>query len=216
MDLFDEDDTVSMRQEKPEEGVVLLRQFARANGTAMLQDIHQITEKSPFRHMLTPGGYTMSVSTSSCGTIGWISDRKGYRYSPYDPETGDNWPVMPSSWCLLAHQAADLAGFLDFVPDTCLINRYAPGNQLSLHQDKDEEDFNAPIVSVSLGLPATFLLGGMTRSSRVQRLLLTHDDVLVFGGPSRLRHHGIAPVRTGHHPATGPYRINLTFRRALG
>ena len=111
MDLFDEDDAVSMRQEKHEEGVVLLRQLARANVTDMLQDIHQITEKSPFRHMLTPNGYTMSVSTSSCGTIGWISDRKGYRYSRYDPKTGDNWPVMPQSWYLLAHQAAHLAGF---------------------------------------------------------------------------------------------------------
>ncbi|RYF53932.1 MAG: alpha-ketoglutarate-dependent dioxygenase AlkB, partial [Comamonadaceae bacterium] len=101
-----------------------------------------------------------------------------------------------------------------FVPDACLINRYAPGTRLSLHQDRDERDLQAPIVSVSLGLPATFLWGGHDRAEKAMHVPLAHGDVVVWGGADRLRLHGVAPVSQGVHPLTGPWRINLTFRKA--
>jgi alkylated DNA repair protein (DNA oxidative demethylase) len=165
--------------------------------------------------MLTPGGRKMSVGMTSCGTVGWVSDREGYRYSAHDPVSGDPWPPMPDAFRDLATQAAERAGFAAFRPDACLINRYEPGTRLSLHQDKDEKDFDAPIVSVSLGLPATFLFGGAHRSDTTQRVRLVHGDVVVWGGPSRLRYHGVLPLEDGDHPLLGRTRINLTFRKAV-
>lgn len=195
-------------------GAVLLHAFALADAEAILADVQAITARAPFRRMLTPGGQTMSVTMSNSGSLGWISDRHGYRYVAADPDTGLPWPPLSPRLLRLAGAAAAQAGFPDFVPDACLINRYAPGTQMSLHQDRDEQDFTQPIVSVSLGLPVTFLFGGLARSDKAARLMLTHGDVLVWGGPARLRFHGVLPLLDGQHPATGPCRINLTFRKA--
>lgn len=180
----------------------------------LLAAIEQVTAAAPFRNMQTPGGLRMSVAMSNCGALGWVSDRRGYRYDANDPLDGQPWPEMPGVFMALADAAAQVAGFAGFVPDACLINRYVPGARLSLHQDRDERDMDAPIVSVSLGLPATFLLGGDARSDPQQRVRLLHGDVVVWGGPARLRHHGVLPLKDGHHPLLGAQRINLTLRRA--
>ena len=195
-------------------GVTMLKGFALADAELLLEQVREIAAISPFRHMVTPGGFTMSVGLTNCGRLGWVTDRSGYRYDPVDPATGRAWPSMPAVFERLARNAAGEAGFGNFMPDAGLVNRYEPEARLTLHQDKNERDYDAPIVSVSLGLPARFLLGGLKRSDRTKSVPLIHGDVLVWGGPSRLRFHGVAPIREGHHPATGSYRINLTFRRA--
>lgn len=196
-------------------GAVLLRDFLGERAADVVASIDEIARTSPFRHMLTPGGFRMSVAMTSCGEYGWITDRKGYRYSPLDPETGQPWPAMPELLKNLSIRAAETAGFPAFCPDSCLINRYEPGARMTLHQDKDEADMNAPIVSVSLGLSATFQFGGLTRKERPARYNLSSGDVVVWGGPSRLNYHGIAPLHGGEHPLTGSYRYNLTFRKAM-
>jgi alkylated DNA repair protein (DNA oxidative demethylase) len=193
---------------------VLLRGFAKPVETGLLEALRAIVEQAPFRHMATPGGYQMSVAMTNCGHFGWVTDRSGYRYDPNDPQSGKPWPAMPGSFRELACQAADRAGFGGFDPDACLVNRYQPSARMSLHQDKDESDFTAPIVSVSLGLPATFLFGGLKRSDKPRRFRLEHGDVIVWGGPSRLAFHGIAPLADGEHSLLGRQRINLTFRKA--
>lgn len=195
-------------------GAALLRGFAREGDAVLLQAIETVTAQAPFRHLVTPGGYTMSVGMSNCGALGWVSDRSGYRYDPLDPFSGQPWPAMPACFTDLARRAAAQAGFEGFRPDACLINSYEPGARLSLHQDKDEKDFSAPIVSVSLGLPAVFLFGTTRRSDKPQRHRLVHGDVVVWGGPARLAYHGVAPLADGEHPVLGRRRINLTFRRA--
>lgn len=195
-------------------GAVLLHGYALPREAEILAGIEQVAATAPFRHMVTPGGFEISVAMTNCGTLGWTSDRRGYRYSPVDPLSGLPWPAMPQALSQLAAQAAEAAGFAHFRPDACLINRYAPGTRLSLHQDKDERDFSQPIVSVSLGLPATFLFGGLQRADKAQRLPLQHGDVVVWGGDDRLRFHGVMPLREGRHPALGGVRINLTFRKA--
>jgi alkylated DNA repair protein (DNA oxidative demethylase) len=195
-------------------GACLLRGFALDNVTALLADVEHIEKAAAFRHLETPGGFRMSVAMTNCGALGWVSDRGGYRYSTQDPLSGRPWPAMPSVFSTLAERAARAAGFENFEPDACLINSYAPGARLTLHQDKDESDFRAPIVSVSLGLPAVFLFGGNARKDKHRRIPLQHGDVVVWGGPARLFHHGVLPLKDGHHPALGPRRVNLTFRRA--
>ncbi len=180
-----------------------------------MDEVHTILSRAPFRCMETPGGRRMSVIMSNCGTTGWTSDQRGYRYVDRDPLTGKPWPLLPETFRELAEGAADCAGFPGFYPDVCLINGYRPGSQLSLHQDRDEQDGSAPIVSISLGLPATFLFGGSRRNDPVLRIPLYHGDILVWGGPSRYAFHGIARLASGHHPLTGPMRLNLTFRKAL-
>ena len=194
-------------------GAVLLRGFARGIDQAMLQAFEDVTAQVPLRHLVTPGGYTMSVAMTNCGPLGWVSDRRGYRYQAQDPVSGAPWPAIPPLWRELATRAAAAAGYAGFQPDACLVNSYEPGAKLSLHQDRDEKDLDAPIVSVSLGLPAIFQFGTTQRSDRPQRLRLTHGDVVVWGGPSRLAFHGIAPLAAGEHSLTGPRRINLTFRK---
>lgn len=196
------------------EGATLLRSFALPNERQLLLDIEQVASAAPFRHLLTPGGLRMSVGMTNCGELGWISDRQGYRYSATDPQVGRAWPPMSAALRALATTAARRAGFEAFEPDACLVNRYEPGARLSLHQDKDERDFSAPIVSVSLGLPATFLFGGTTRASRPTRVPLTHGDVVVWGGRARLNYHGVLALPPGEHPLLGARRINLTFRKA--
>lgn len=192
-------------------GAVVLRGFATSH---LLADLHQVAAQAPFRHMVTPGGYRMSVAMTNCGQLGWVTDRTGYRYDPVDPESGKPWPRMPDSFLRLAGDAAARAGFDGFVPDACLVNRYEPGARLSLHQDRNERDFRAPIVSVSLGIPAVFLFGGTRRADKTARVLLEHGDVVVWGGRARMRYHGVMPLKEGHHPLLGGCRINLTFRKA--
>lgn len=209
--LFSPETTPS---ERLSAGAMLLHGYALPQEPQILADIARIVEVSPFRHMTTPGGFEMSVAMTNCGKLGWTSDRRGYRYSSVDPLHGRPWPYMPASFADLAASAAESAGYPHFRPDACLINRYAPGTRLSLHQDKDERDFSQPIVSVSLGLPATFLFGGLNRSDKPLRLPLQHGDVVVWGGEDRLRFHGVLPLRQGHHAQLGNVRINLTFRKA--
>lgn len=196
------------------EGVVLLRGFALDRAGALLAAVAEVLAAAPPRQMVTPGGQSMAVAMSNCGPLGWVSDRHGYRYVAEDPASGRPWPALPAVVAGLAREAATQAGFRGFAPDACLVNRYQPGTRLSLHQDRDERDFDQPIVSVSLGLPATFLLGGLARRDPVRRVSLVHGDVLAWGGPARLRFHGVAPLAAGTHPLTGALRYNLTLRQA--
>lgn len=196
------------------EGAVLLRGFTKSVEAELIADLRRVVEQAPFRHMVTPGGHQMSVAMTNCGSAGWVTDRSGYRYDANDPVAGKPWPAMPTVFCELARKAAAQAGFDGFSPDACLINRYQPGAKMSLHQDRDENDFGAPIVSVSLGLPAIFLFGGLKRSDKPRRYRLEHGDIVVWGGPARLAFHGIAPLDDGEHAVLGRQRINLTFRKA--
>lgn len=195
-------------------GAWLLHGFALDEADALLAHIKAVEQAAPFRHLITPGGKRMSVAMSNCGRVGWHSDRAGYRYVEHDPVSGHAWPGMPAAFLSLAQRAAAEAGYDNFQPDVCLINRYQPGARLSLHQDRDEGGFEAPIVSVSLGVSARFLFGGQQRHDPCRRLPLGHGDVVVWGGPSRMAYHGIAPLAASRHPATGALRYNLTFRTA--
>jgi DNA oxidative demethylase len=212
-DLFDGAEALPAR-EAIGEGAVLLRGFARPIQHDLLTAIDDISAQAPFRHMVTPGGYQMSVAMTNCGGLGWVSDRSGYRYDAIDPATGKPWPEMPPIFHELAGEAAAEAGFPGFRPEACLVNCYEPGARLSLHQDRDEKNYHEPIVSVSLGLPATFLWGGLKRADRPVRYRLVHGDVVVWGGPSRLTFHGVSPLAEGEHELLGRQRINLTFRKA--
>jgi alkylated DNA repair protein (DNA oxidative demethylase) len=212
--LFDQHPSPPSREEL-EEGAVLLRGFATANAARLMEAVTQIARTAPFRHLVTPGGHTMSVAMTNCGRVGWVSDRTGYRYDPVDPATKLPWPAMPWAFLELAVSAAGEAGFPNYDPDACLINRYVAGAKLSLHQDRDEKDAWAPIVSVSLGAPATFLWGGKRRADTVRRMRLESGDVVVWGGPARFVYHGVAPLKDWEHPLTGAARINLTFRKVF-
>jgi alkylated DNA repair protein (DNA oxidative demethylase) len=212
-DLFEAVPDVLPSREAMAEGAVLLRGFARASEAELLPALRAILRQAPFRHLITPGGHRMSVAMTNCGSVGWVSDSTGYRYDAIDPESRQPWPAMPTVLRRLAADAASDAGFNGFEPEACLINRYVPGAKLSLHQDKDELDFAAPIVSVSLGLPAIFLFGGLKRADKPARYRLVHGDVVVWGGPSRLFFHGVAPLADGEHAVMGRQRINLTFRK---
>ncbi|ARP84502.1 alpha-ketoglutarate-dependent dioxygenase AlkB [Bordetella genomosp. 8] len=212
-DLFGSPDEETPWDEPIAPGAVLLRRYACSRAGELLAAVKAVAADAPFRHLITPGGQRMSVAMTNCGDQGWISDRRGYRYGAEDPLSGKPWPAMPESLVRLAREAAAHAGYADFAPEACLINLYRPGARLTLHQDRDELDLDAPIVSISLGLPATFLFGGLQRNDRPRRFPLVHGDVAVWGGPSRLAFHGIAPLRDGVHPATGASRVNLTFRK---
>lgn len=196
-------------------GAMLLEGFALKYESELLNAISEITLCAPFRHMTTPGGFKMSVAMTNCGTVGWIASRKGYNYSKFDPISGKPWPDMPDVFKTLANSAAQIAGYKNFNPQGCLINLYEPGTKLSLHQDKDELDLKQPIVSVSLGLPAIFIFGGLQRSDKKKKLTLVHGDVVVWGGESRLAYHAISPLKDGHHDKLGSTRINLTFRKLI-
>lgn len=196
------------------DGAVVLRAFALSRAGALLAAAEHVGAAAPFRRMVTPGGHTMSVAMTNCGDLGWVTDRAGYRYQRADPLGGRHWPPMPDMFVAVATEAAGAAGYLGFTPNACLLNRYEPGTRLTLHQDRNETDMQAPIVSVSLGLPARFLFGGLRRSDRPRRIRLEHGDVVVWGGPTRLAYHGVEPLEDDWHPATGRCRINLTFRKA--
>jgi alkylated DNA repair protein (DNA oxidative demethylase) len=214
MDLFDDLPPPSDAAPTPlAPGAVLLHGFAREEAGALLQAVETVLTQAPLRHMQTPGGYTMSVAMSSCGPLGWVSDPSSYRYTACDPLTGQPWPALPACLLHLAQRAAAQAGYAAFRPEACLINQYVPGAKLSLHQDKDERDLRAPIVSLSLGLPAVFLFGTPSRKDRPQRYRLVHGDVVVWGGPARLAYHGVAVLADGEHALLGRRRLNLTFRR---
>ena len=185
------------KPEVPGAGLVHLPQVL-SDPMAIIDALTPVLRQSPLRHMQTRRGFLMSAAMTNCGSYGWVSDRRGYRYQTDDPDTGKPWPDMP---VLLQ-------------PDVCLINRYVVGAKMALHQDADESDFEQPIVSLSFGLPVVFLWGGLQRSDPVQKIVLDHGDVLVWGGNSRLNFHGVAPLRKGMHPLLGEQRINLTFRRA--
>jgi alkylated DNA repair protein (DNA oxidative demethylase) len=212
-DLFGHAHAV-LREEPLAEGAMVLRGFALSDERALLQAIDAIATQAPFRHLITPGGFRMSVGMTNAGALGWVSNRRGYRYDPVDPDSGQPWPAMPEVFRELAARAALRAGFPGFAPDACLINRYEPGTRLTLHQDRNERDFAQPIVSVSLGIPAVFLFGGMQRTDRAMRVPLVHGDVVVWGGAARLRHHGVLPLKPNCHETLGECRINLTFRHA--
>lgn len=214
MSLFDQTSRDEPRKEDLVLGAVILRGFALADEAAYLKALRHVTARAPFRHMVTPGGFRMSVAMTNCGALGWITDRTGYRYDGVDPESGQEWPPMPACFLNLAKTAAAEAGFAGFLPDACLVNRYETGARLSLHQDRNELDFSAPIVSVSLGVPAVFLFGGLQRADKTKRISVTHGDVIVWGGPARLRYHGVLPLKQGHHRLLGACRVNLTFRQA--
>lgn len=215
-DLFDDDPLAvpPPRTEPLVQGAVVLRGFASTTADALWHDIASIIDAAPLRHMVTPGGLRMAVAMTNCGELGWISSPCGYRYSAVDPASGQAWPPMPAAMRSLAQAAAACAGYAGFEPDACLINRYAPGARLSLHQDRDEADFRQPIVSMSFGLPAVLLFGGLKRSDSSLRVPLGNGDIVVWGGPSRLRFHGVLALKDGWHPLTGACRVNLTFRRA--
>ncbi|MCB1770955.1 MAG: DNA oxidative demethylase AlkB [Candidatus Competibacteraceae bacterium] len=213
-DLFATADPPASGSEALGPGAFLLHGFAAGDAPALWAALQPLLAQAPLRHMITPSGHRMSVAMTNCGALGWISDRAGYRYEPGDPQNGRPWPPMPALFRRLAQAAAARAGFPDFQPDACLINRYAPEARLSLHQDRDERDLSAPIVSVSLGLPVIFLWGGLKRQEPRQRIRLEHGDVVVWGGPDRLRYHGVLPLQAGHHALLGEQRLNLTFRQA--
>ena len=213
-DLFDTAAEAQPSREEIADGAVLLRGFVRPIESELIAAVRAIVAQSPFRRMTTPGGHLMSVAMTNCGERGWITDHTGYRYDPIDPRTGAPWPQMPTVLRDLARGAAEQGGFTDFAPDACLVNRYEPGTRLSLHQDKDELDYSAPIVSVSLGLPATFAFGGTKRTDPASRVPLEHGDVVVWGGPARMRYHGVLTLKDGLDPLLGRQRINLTFRKA--
>ena len=212
--LFDSD-AFPRSKEQLEEGAALLRGFAAVDEVLLIEEAERIARAAAFRHLVIPGGHTMSVAMTNCGRVGWVSDRTGYRYDPVDPQTGVPWPPMPDAFLSIAVKAAAEAGFADYDPDACLINRYVVGAKLSLHRDRDENDAWAPIVSVSLGLPAVFLWGGKRRSDPVRRLRLESGDVAVWGGPARFVYHGVSPLSAGQHPRTDTTRINLTFRKVF-
>lgn len=197
------------------QGAVVLPRFVGEAMPSLYRSLKDIVTAAPFRHLITPGGHKMSVAMTNCGRAGWVSDTSGYRYSRQDPMTGKNWPALPKCFTDLAHAAATEAGYTQFETDACLINQYRVGTKLSMHQDRDEGGLHQPIVSVSLGLPATFLFGGLERSDPTRKILLEHGDVVVWGGPSRLCYHAINTVKEGVHPDLGPRRINLTFRKAV-
>jgi len=213
-DLFSAIDGLDPPREAMAEGAVLLRGKALPFEADLLVALRAITAEAPFRRMTTPGGFVMSVAMTNCGAAGWITDRTGYRYDHFDPESGLPWPALPDCFRELAGAAAADAGYLGFVPDACLINRYEPGARLTLHQDKNERDYSHPIVSVSLGVPATFQFGGLKRTDPVRKFALRHGDVAVWGGPSRLYYHGVAELKEGEHAKLGRMRLNLTLRRA--
>ncbi len=217
LSLFEEEENRRTWQQPLCPGAVVLRGFAIEYETDILAALQNILTESPLRHMVTPGGFRMSVAMSNCGTYGWVTDRRGYRYDGIDPESAQAWPAMPDFFVTLAQEAAAQAGYTDFVPDACLINRYEVGARMSLHQDKNERDFTQPIVSVSLGIPATFLFGGMRREDKAMRVPLIHGDVVVWGGAARLRYHGVLPLKASieapRHSLLAEHRINLTFRK---
>ncbi len=212
LSLFDAEESARTWQEELCGGASVLRGFALAEDVNILAALDSIISLASLRHMVTPGGHSMSVAMTNCGTYGWVTDRTGYRYDKADPDSGKPWPVMPELFAMLARNAAAQAGYNNFEPDACLINRYDTGARMSLHQDKNERDFTQPIVSISLGIPAVFLFGGMQRADKAMRVPLAHGDVVVWGGAARLRYHGVLPLKAASHPLVGEHRINLTLR----
>ncbi len=193
---------------------IILKGFVRAKANQLVKDAELISQQSPFRTMTTPGGGKMSVAITNCGHCGWLSDEHGYRYQQIDPVTHRSWPEMPQSFLKICAAATKAASFAEFMPDACLLNKYQADAKMGLHNDNDEHDLTAPIVSVSLGLDAVFLFGGKTRQSPTRKYLLSHGDVVVFGGQSRLNFHGISLIKPTYiSDDLTDHRLNLTFRK---
>lgn len=208
-DLFSDNEPIPIA-----ESAWLLRGYVRESAEQVVEAMRSVIRQAPLRSMQVPGGHRMSVLTTSCGDWGWVSDLEGYRYAAQDPSTGKEWPRMPDLLKRLAVDGAVRAGFEGFDPDACLINCYRPGAKMGLHQDRNERDRTEPILSISLGLSATFMFGGLKRGDPVRRFPLEHGDMLAWGGASRMVYHGVMPVKAGEHPMLGGWRVNLTFRRA--
>ena len=195
-------------------GAYWLRGFALPQADTICAMLIEHLKNYPPQQMMTPMGYSMSVRTTSFGEFGWVSSKQGYGYAVKNSFTNESWPPIPESFFDLAQRAANQAGYVNFKPDTCLINVYEIGDKMGLHQDKDEADFSKPIVSVSLGLPVIFQFGGLTRTAKTLKVPLSHGDVVVWGADSRLCFHGVLPLKAGTHGTLGQRRINLTFRKA--
>jgi alkylated DNA repair protein (DNA oxidative demethylase) len=211
MDMFEDSQPCNLQVA---ENVYWLKAYALSSEKSLLADFESVIFQAPLRHMMTKMGSAMSAAMTNCGALGWVSDRRGYRYDANDPATNKSWPLMPASFRQLATLAAAEAGFDDFLPDACLINQYQVGASMGLHQDKNELEFNQPIVSVSLGIPAIFQFGGLARTDKTIKIPLKHGDIVVWGGDARLKFHGIATIKSNKHPIFGAYRYNLTFRKA--
>jgi DNA oxidative demethylase len=211
MDLFE---NIQPNKLEVDKDAYYLSGYALTNEKALIIDLHEVLSQASLRQMMTKMGFYTSAAMTNCGQLGWVSDRKGYRYEALNPLTGKSWPAMPVSFFQLAQNAALEAGFSDFKPDACLINQYKVGASMGLHQDKNELDFTQPILSVSLGIPAIFKFGGLSRSDKPIKIRLTHGDIVVWGGDARLNYHGIIPLQPNNHAVLGPYRYNLTFRKA--
>jgi len=192
--------------------VLLLKHHAIT--APLVAAIERISREAPFRRLHTPGGGQMSVAMTNCGTVGWHSDTRGYRYLDRDPESGRPWPPMPPAFLSLASHAAAMAGFPGFEPDCCLVNRYAIGSQMGAHRDYDELDMRHAIVSVSIGLPAVFVWYGARRKGPAIPVLVEDGDVVVFGGAARAGYHGVRRLAARPEAACDAVRYNLTFRRA--
>lgn len=196
------------------EGAMVLRRFATPVVVALMEGVEAVVAQSPLRRLIVPNGRPMRIEMTNCGLVGWVNIDGRYRYSRVDPLTGRSWPGMPATFRRIAGAAASAAGYPDFQPAVCIINRYAVGADLQMHQDRDDTQDRQPVVSVSLGLPAIFHFGGQGRGEKPLTIPLDDGDVVVWGGASRMHRHGVAPVAPGVHPRTGAYRYNLTFRTA--
>lgn len=212
MDLFDDQ---LPKKTRIAEGAYWLRGHALPAADLLWAELRKHFATYPPQQMFTPMGYKMSVRSTSMGDAAWVGTKKGYGYASIDTAINQALPPLPSTFLSLANHAATEAGYNDFTPDSCLINCYDIGSKMGLHQDKDERDFNQPIVSVSLGIPATFLFGGAKRSDKPTQIPLTHGDVVVWGGASRLFYHGVQTIKPNKHPLLGELRCNLTFRKAF-
>jgi len=190
-------------------GAVLMRGLALPQDAEFFAAMERVLAAAPLHNATTPSGLPMGVMVSDCGT----PEAFRRRWDPHNPAVRSVWPPIPRVLVDFSLRCAVRAGFPQFRPDTCHINRYQAGIKLGLHQDRHECDLRQPIVSISLGLECVFLLGGLERTEPVKRILLEHGDVIVWGGPSRMRFHGVLPLKPGHDPLTGPYRYNLTLRK---
>lgn len=213
MDLFPE----TLRDPDLAEGLFLHRgAITPDDQTILVRDIAQVADFAPFRHPRTPGGHPTSAAMTNAGQAGWWSDRQGYRYLIHQPDSDRPWPSMPASFHAAVEVGTRGTPWPDFSPDACLINFYGAAAKMGLHQDKDERDFTQPIVTVSLGDAADFLVGGFARTDKTAVVRLHSGDVLVMGGPSRMRFHGVRRIHTGTSPLSALHgRYSLTFRKAF-
>ncbi len=203
-DLFNQDCEIS-----PD--IYLYRQ--KVSWALWADDIKRLIKVAPLRFMRTAGGKRLNISMTNCGDVGWTSSEQGYRYLSRDPASGKPWPKLPPSFAQLGTQIAALTGFEHFQPNACLVNHYQAGQKLNAHQDKNEPDLSQPVVSVSLGMSATFLIYGDERGNKAQKIILNDGDVMIWGRSARLMYHGVETKNTQPHPELGFHRFNVTLRQ---